>query len=56
MKGVQLFLELIADCGFTYEAVPVAEQYLGNYGTGQRFETYKFYTFRRSQSIHPTMQ
>jgi predicted nicotinamide N-methyase len=45
--GVSQFLEDVKNNGYTYKIIPVEERYLGNYGTKQRPETYKFYVFVR---------
>ncbi|KAH3761780.1 Rossmann-fold protein [Pelomyxa schiedti] len=57
-EGVREFVELIGNLGFTVRVHPVPTQYLGNYETNQRPETYHFYTFRRcseTPSTHPDM-
>jgi hypothetical protein len=46
--GVPLFLERMQEEGWLCEIRSVPQQFLGNYGTGQRFETYCFYTFKVS--------
>ncbi|GAM19178.1 hypothetical protein SAMD00019534_023530, partial [Acytostelium subglobosum LB1] len=43
--GVSYFLEKMKERQYKSHIVPVDNQYLGNYGTKQREETYKFYTF-----------
>ena len=45
--GMALFLQEIVKEGFEYSAVVVPDKYLGNYGTAQNPETYKFYTVKR---------
>jgi len=44
--GVPLFLERIKEAGFETVVHNIPDQYLGNYSTNQRPESYKFYTFR----------
>jgi len=48
--GVGMFLEQIQSVGFVVSIHDVPEKFLGNFNTKQRPETYKFYTFRRSNS------
>jgi len=56
VKGVSLFVEKIKLAGFEANIHDVAEKYLGNFNTGQRSESYKFYTFKRKGSLFPDMQ
>ncbi|EFA83969.1 hypothetical protein PPL_03041 [Heterostelium album PN500] len=44
--GVSYFLEQMQEKKFISKIVPVDQQYLGSYGTKQREETYKFYSFK----------
>mmetsp|Transcript_5412 Transcript_5412/g.13611 ORF Transcript_5412/g.13611 Transcript_5412/m.13611 type:complete len:171 (-) Transcript_5412:58-570(-) len=48
--GVPAFVDAIVQVGFTAHAIPVPDCYLGDYATGQRAETYKFWTFRRAST------
>jgi hypothetical protein len=43
--GVPAFLKEMENCGFTMSCFPVQSEFLGNYGTGQRPETYHIYIF-----------
>ncbi|KAL6061869.1 Protein-lysine N-methyltransferase EFM6 [Balamuthia mandrillaris] len=52
--GVSLFLEKIDEADFGISIVKVPENYLGNYGTSQREETYKLYAFWKGK--HRTVQ
>ncbi|KYQ90986.1 hypothetical protein DLAC_07875 [Tieghemostelium lacteum] len=57
--GVSYFVEEMNKKGFIGHIVPVPAQYLGNYGTKQRAETYKFYTFRFNNNEinnHPNLE
>jgi len=54
--GVGLFMEKIKAEGYDVNIHPVPEQHLGNFGTHQRPETYKFYTFKKPTSTYPDMQ
>jgi hypothetical protein len=44
------FVDAIQEVGFTAHARLVPDCYLGDYTTGQRAETYKFWTFRRKST------
>jgi hypothetical protein len=46
-KGVAEFVSAIQAAGFDCAAGPPPPRFLGSYGTGQREETYKFWTFWR---------
>ncbi|KAN0050534.1 hypothetical protein ACTA71_003663 [Dictyostelium dimigraforme] len=58
--GVSYFIDEMSKRGFENHIVPVDQQFLGNYGTKQRPETYKFYSFRYSKNVesnkHKLMQ
>eukprot|EP01112_Ceratiomyxa_fruticulosa_P019177 TRINITY_DN6231_c0_g2_i1.p1 TRINITY_DN6231_c0_g2~~TRINITY_DN6231_c0_g2_i1.p1 ORF type:complete len:286 (-),score=40.05 TRINITY_DN6231_c0_g2_i1:44-901(-) len=45
--GVPAFLDVISKAGFEIAIYPVTDEYMGNFKTGQRPETYKFYSFKR---------
>ncbi|EGC31266.1 hypothetical protein DICPUDRAFT_57790 [Dictyostelium purpureum] len=49
--GVSYFIEEMTKRGFVNNIVPVDSQFLGNYCTKQRPETYKFYTFRYAKDV-----
>lgn len=51
--GVNAFLEEISKYGFSYAANVVPESLRWETGTGQRSETYKFYTFWRTAEHDP---
>jgi hypothetical protein len=55
-QGVGLFIEEIKKVGFEVFVHPVPEEFLGNYNTKQRPETYKLYTFKRPESTLPDMK
>jgi SAM-dependent methyltransferase len=46
--GMAVFTALLRESGFEVTALPVPERFLGNYGTKQLPETYKFYTVWKS--------
>ena len=50
------WIESLESEGFTVELNDVADEYLNNYGTNQRFETYKFYTVYREETDFPTLK
>lgn len=56
--GVSYFIEEMTKRGFVNNIVPVPQEFLGNYGTKQRPETYKFYSFKydNGQCKHKNME
>jgi protein N-lysine methyltransferase METTL21D len=47
--GMKLFVELLNEAGFNVQDIAVPEHFLGDYGTNQLPETYKFYSVWRKQ-------
>ncbi|EGG14142.1 hypothetical protein DFA_11909 [Cavenderia fasciculata] len=57
--GVSYFIEKMTQLEFASHIVPVPSHFLGSYGTKQREETYKFYSFYYSKNqniVHPFCQ
>jgi len=60
--GVSVFVSKVEEAGYIVEIYDVPDKYLGNYGTNQRYETYRFYTVRRKSHVqqskekYPTMK
>eukprot|EP00128_Syssomonas_multiformis_P017414 Colp12_sorted_trinity150504_noHs@19596 len=58
--GVSVFCERARERGFRVEINPVSESYMGQYNTRkwtfQNTEKYRFYSFHRPASQHPTMK